>query len=258
MLITIYTVIAVISTVTANGELEKPRTFHATFGYNFNGRYEIPCDASADLEIDLAVTYKHGTLVVDDPVEMSGLAIFNSSAFPSYIDKVVHVLMYFDNARAYENQGQQPNLEGITQGIELDLFPTENSSRLTGNATMMWTIEGTYYPYLAFDFTNETTIAVSGVVNYPIGRCTQFGITVYPKYQYAQIVSSETSVAFTIAIYALTVMGTLNIVYYLWDWKPSIKNQDNQRNNANNNPEQSTDTENKTVNPKEGVKQDTK
>ena len=80
-------------------DLGKARLFHIPYSYNFNGRATVPEGWVSDLQVDLTVQYPRGTLIVDDPVMMSGIAILNASqVFAYHIDRVDELVIYFQNA----------------------------------------------------------------------------------------------------------------------------------------------------------------
>ena len=72
-------------------------------------------------------------------------------------------------------------------------------------------------------------------------------VTVYPKTASAQILTNNASLTLTIAIYALTIIGTFSLFLTLWDRKtPTEKsNHDGNQSNAqtqkdNDKPESET------------------
>lgn len=191
-----------------NADLQNPRTVHITFFYYFNGRGSVPHGEIADVEADLTVQYPSGTLIVDESVTISGLAIVNRT-IP---EQVTSVDIYFQNAQA---SPIQQDVNGITKGADLFLGPTQNSSVLAGHRTMAWSVEGSYNPEFIFNFANSTGTYVT-----PLLIATGVAITVYPKAQIAQLASNNISMILTMAIYVLTLVGTGDLVLDLWDRKP--------------------------------------
>jgi hypothetical protein len=192
----------------ANSDLQNPRTFHITFFFYFNGQSVTPEGTIPDITIDLTVFYPRGTLIVDDPVTISGMAVVNRT-IP---ERVASLTVYFENAQAVPIE---QDVNGITKGADLLLNPTQNSSLLLGETTMSWPVEGTYNPQFTITYTNGT-----GRYSTPLLVSTSVAITVYPKAQIAQIVNSNVSMILTIAIYALTLVGTGNLIVDLWDREP--------------------------------------
>lgn len=192
----------------ANIELQKARTFHITFFYYFSGQTVTPEGSIPDIEIDLTVYYQHATLIVDEPVTISGIAVVNTS-IPQHIRSMT---LHFQNALAYPIR---QNANNITEGIDLTLYPTPNSSIYAGTATMTWALEGTYNPYFVVLFENRTGVFVT-----PLAISTDVAITVYPKEQFAQIVTSNVAMILAISVYLLTLVGTGSLVLSLWDRKP--------------------------------------
>jgi hypothetical protein len=191
----------------ANIDLQKARTFHTTFFYYFSGQRVTPEGSIPDIQVDLTISYQHATLIVDEPVTISGIAVVNTS-MPQQIRSIT---FHFQNALAYP---VRQNVNNITEGSNLFLDPTLNSSKYAGTATLTWTLEGTYNPYFAVIFENST-----GVFATPLGVSPDVSITVYPKEQFAQIVTSNGSMILAISVYLLTLVGTGSLVLSLWDRK---------------------------------------
>ena len=164
-----------------NNNLQQPRAFHIVFSHNFD---KIPFNIdneTSDVTIDVTLTYPHGTLIVDDPVDISGIAILN----PSISRHVKSVTIYFQMAQAYPIFQDE---NGITKGQDLLINQSQNGNKLTGNTTVVWTLEGTYYAEGGLVFTNET-----GTYALHLGFSSDVAITVYPKEKLAQIVTNNVS-----------------------------------------------------------------
>jgi hypothetical protein len=200
----------------ANINLQRARTFHITFFYYFSGQSSTPAGSIPDITFDLTVNYPHGTLIVDDPITISGIALVNAS-IPQHIRSMT---VYFKNAQAYP---PTQDVNSITKGTDLLLFPTQNSSIFTGTATMIWTLEGTYNPYFIVTYETGTRVYAT-----PLLMSDVF-ITVYPKMQYAQTVTNNVSMILAISVYIFTLVGTLNFVLSLWDRQPSTQENKNNR-----------------------------
>lgn len=199
-----------------NNKLQQPRTFHMMFSYNLN---EIPYtvgNETYDIVIDLTLNYPHGTLIVDDPVSIHGIAIIK----PSINQKVKgSITIWFQNAQAYpETQDEK----GITKGQDLILSKKQDNNTLVGNTTIVWVLEGTYSPKMIMIYTNETgTHIISTDVSPDVA------VTVYPKEKLAQIVTNKVSIILAIAFYFLAIIGTISISLSLWDRKPKTQNEKN-------------------------------
>jgi len=211
-LLSVYILPSIHSWNIENNNLQQPRTAHIAFKYNFNEQ-PINVGETPDVEIDVALRYPHGTLIVDDPVDISGVAVQHGS----FDQRVRSLTIWFQNALAYPVTQDE---NGITEGRDLLINVTQGNNKLIGNTTVVWVIEGTYNPELGLMFTNET-----GTYARYVGVSSSVAITVYPKAQLAQIVTNNVSITLAIAIYGLTVVGTLNIIFSLWDRKPSTQNE---------------------------------
>ncbi len=157
---------------------------------------------------------------MDDPVTISGIAIVNT-LIPQHVRSMT---VRFQNALAYPIRQDSNN---ITEGAYLLLNPTPNRSRYTGTANMTWTTEGTYNPYFVVTYDNST-----GVYATPLGKSEDVCITVYPKSQYAQIVTSNVSMILAFVVYLLTLVGTLSLALSFWD-RNSKEGENKTENNKN-------------------------
>lgn len=196
-----------------NNNLQKARTSHIVFGYSFNNEMIYPQGGKPDLQIDVSLTYPHGSIIVDDPIYISGIAIQNKS-IPQTITRVS---IGFQNVLAYPIK---QNENGITNETNLFLWKREGN-KITGNTTITWEIEGTYYPRMAIIYTNETGGHVEPAIS------SDVAITVYPREKLTQIVTNNVSMILTIALYFLSIIGTLSLSITLWDRIPSSKNKKN-------------------------------
>lgn len=218
-----------------NNDLDKERNFHMGFFYYFSGQGATPEGSIPDVQMDLTVHYNRGTLVVDDPVTISGLAVINASIPQNIFSMTIH----FQNALS---SPLTRNSDNITQGTDLLLIPTQNSSIYVGTATMQWALEGSYSPYMIITFSNSSGRFVTQTYVSP-----DVSITVYPKYQYAQIVTNNVNMILAISVYFLTLVGTGSLVLSLWDRKQKVQNSDNNSNNGNSQPNISNSNPNKRV-----------
>lgn len=199
-----------------NNELQKERAFHITFAHNLNlmvGNYE---NETADITIDLLLICPRGTIIVDDPIRISGVVVLNEQTSK----KITNGLsIYLQNAQAYPIT---QNDDDITQGQNIKFYNRIDENRLIGNTTIIWSLEGSYYPMLAYELYNET-----GQGERFIGT-SDVKITVYPKSELAQIITNNVQMIFTIALYLLTVAGTGSLILSLWDReKPDYKKERN-------------------------------
>ncbi len=225
--ITAYSAPYIYKSITENSDLWYPRTFDIVFSQNFNN--QVGYLVHPDMEIGLTIRHPRATLAVDDPVNVSGKAIIYNQT-----DVIVEsVTIHFQNAQEFPITH---NINGITKGIDLYLHPTQNKSVLTGNATMSWALEGKYYPMGAYIFKNRT-----GRYQKPPGISSDVAITVYPKTDLAQIVANDAILYSTIAIYFLTIVGVINLLFYLWHFSPPPRPRNNNNNKTESNGKPHTD-----------------
>lgn len=196
-----------------NNNLQQPRTSHITFKYNFDEQRIDVGETPSDILIDVALRYPRGTLIVDDPIDISGIAI----QYGSLDQHVESLTIWFQNALAYPVTQDE---NGITEGRDLLINISQGNNKLVGNTTVVWVLEGTYNPLLGLVFTNET-----GTYAFYAGMSTDVAITVYPKAELAQILTNNVSMILTIAFYVLALVGTGNLVVLLWDRKPLTQNK---------------------------------
>lgn len=223
-----------------NKELEQERTFHIVFGYNFDSQMGVMENETRDLKIDINLTYPHGTLIVDDPVNISGIAIQKETS--DY--NITSVTLSFQNALAYPVTQDE---NGFTKGQNLILWERDEN-KLIGNTTFIWVLEGKYYPKLGFVYTNKTGRHVQTATSPDVA------ITVYPKLELAQIITNSVSITLAVIIYILTIVGTGSLILSILNRKPSAQNKNNgnstgtpQIDNVNRN-----EGETKTQNEKQG------
>ena len=155
-----------------------------------------PGDHRSDMEIDFEVTYPRATLTVDDPVDISVIATIDPETFSG----VNAMTIGFDAAYAYP--------PGSNDRPGMDLTRTQDN-RMAGNTKIYWPIEGKYHANIYWE------ILHNGVPNIMSNRTVDI-ITVYPKFEGAQIVNNKVLIDLSIAAYIVGAMGALNIIYLLW------------------------------------------
>lgn len=198
-----------------NFDLQKPRTFHSTFGFNYAGKLTISEGSINDVSIDLAITYPHGTLTVDDAVTISGIAVLNQSR----LEKAHTIRISFQNAQAFP---VTQDINNMTIYNTLILTATQNSSVLVGTTRLTWGIEGTYNPLFVINFFNGTSS-----LSTPLLISTDIAITVHPKADSAQISTNNVAMILAVVVYALTLVGTGSLILALWDRQKPPENSEN-------------------------------
>jgi hypothetical protein len=185
-----------------NAKLEKPRDFHIVFGQTIHWTPRVRRIINADIFVDLVVHYPHGTLVVNDPVEISARAILNSPERQD-MQSISAITLTFENAQLYPIVWDD---EKISDEIHISLKQTQEKNIWTGNATIAWTLEGSYHPLISYTSDQPR----------PCGPIPNTAITVYPKSQIAQIVTNKAFLYVAIATYLVGAASVLNIIFQLW------------------------------------------
>jgi hypothetical protein len=188
-----------------NNELQQERSFHIVYTVDTGPTRGHTENETPDLLIDLLVTYPHGTLIVDDPVKIFGIAVLSETLRQTLTTSIA---LSFQNAQAYP---YSQNENGITEGQQLNLWKLRNENLLIGNATIVWALEGTYYPTIVYRHLNST----GGEEEF--SGTSDVKITVYPKSELAQITTNTVSMILTFVLYGLTVVGTGSLILSLWD-----------------------------------------
>jgi hypothetical protein len=166
IVVSLFIVPIIVETNAKNINTEQARYFHIVIYYNFNNTGVYGRASSADIEMDLKMHYPHGTLIVDDPVEISGTAALNSL----HAQNVRSIVIGFENSYAWPIT---QNNKGITKTANLFLDRVQDETRITGNTTIAWTLEGTYHPSPLLQFTDGTVQTLSLI--------SSEAITVYPQ-----------------------------------------------------------------------------
>jgi len=227
IVIFIYMLPTVYNSYELNNDLQKSRNFRVSFEYRFN---ETDTD-NPDIMIDLNINHNRKILLVDEPFEISGNAILRTSK----AQEIDTIIIGFQNAQAFPIR---QDIWGITQPGFITLKKTQQNNKLVGKTQIVWTLEGTYYPYIKIYLTNTTTIP---------SYCTEtqdIFITVYPKTQLTQIATNKASFILAFAVFMLTFIGIIiSIIYTFHDKSYSI---DNSSCKKQNNTETSNNKKNNT------------
>lgn len=219
-MILLYTFLVIKSSLEENASLEQPRAFHIPFDhYFYKNNTTYLTNPYPDIQIDLLISYPRGILVVDDVVNISGVAIAYTPATRNITNIAVNFLNSQDNLETQDKNG-------ITQGISINLRRISNSDIFVGKATMVWKLEGTYPPrlYITGYPNKESPIRYF--------ETNDVAITVYPKSELAQIVTNKAVLWLAIIADILAILGTINIIK---SKNPTnlTKNKNNTRTNAN-------------------------
>jgi len=202
VIVSAYIIPSIFKSIKSYDEIQKSRKIHILMAWRFCcqiGSYHLG-DTSFDTVVDLELTYPHSTLVVDEPVNVSGFAIIK----PEYFPTLRTILVSFGSARAYPITLQE---NGLIESAKLELNKSQNN-RLTGSSKMCWPLEGKYKATFIAEFENDPILK-----NEQITSTNEFDlITVYPKSEIAQITTNKAIIVLTIALYFLGVVGTIKII----------------------------------------------
>lgn len=198
--------------VAENSKLQQPRTFHIPFGADYGANAMSGSSYPYDFEIDLTITYPENTLMVGDVISINATAIVHNQPYDATIQRII---IGFENAQAVPFH----QTDGITDALSMNLLPIGNNWYMaTGKC--LWETEGTYQMGINLVFSNS-----SGTFFFPTATAQGMAITVYPKTTSAQIFTNNASLTLTLAIYALTLIGTLSLFFTLWDRKSPATEQ---------------------------------
>ena len=211
-----------------NNELKQGRTNNITFSYNFNEARGVPEGWVADVQIDLEIQQPRGILIVDDTVEVYGIGRVNQSNIQNNFGQVRSMTLYLQNSHVVPLS----NKDNITEGANVILTKSpNNSSRFEGTSKMCWNLEGSYAIEIVVLMENQTLDGMNTYEKY-LGE-SHVAVTVYPKSDFAQIVTNDVNLQLALIVYGLTVVGTGSLFLSLWDRKASKKNNDDDKNGYN-------------------------
>jgi hypothetical protein len=188
--------------------------------YIHYGTPDIP-----DIRLGLTVKFPNGTLVVDDPIEISGKAILSSPRSRSLVPLEV----------AYQNAMLYPvsqDADGLTSGAGLIFKKTQNSSVWEAKTvSMVWTQEGNYYPMVLAVLLNTTHSPPFEVY---IGISPEVAMTVGPRSQISQSVTNTAMLYLTIALLLLAFVGSIPTFSVLWNKNQPQKDDSSKHNKTKN------------------------
>lgn len=180
----------------------KQRSFELPIRINLNGTAGFDVDISFSLNF----TYHNGTLIVDEPIDISSYAVFLSKN----AENVETVQLGIQNSIAY-NKTTNSIIKDY-YGVPENGYLLYNSSQsgilypyvLAEPITVIWTIDGTYHPIFAFKFKDGTKPLVMLIEDATI--------TVYPKEQLTQIKAVEVNIRLSFAVFVLSIFNIIVIV----------------------------------------------
>ena len=178
---------------------------HIIYCYDFDGNKDV--NGLSDVVIDLTIKYYQGTILVDNLVEVSGLALIDNNAVPSKLGRVNAVLVDFPNWLVFPVTFDENN---ITKPGTLRLEATENNSKLWGYAKVTWSLEGSYTPIFTLVCTNET-----GTQTLDIGASENY-VSIHSKSESISIIESKILLAICVILYFILVIVCTAVVAKFW------------------------------------------
>lgn len=201
-----YSVPVIISGLVEANTASNPRFFPIGQNMNLNGTLGF---LESDIKFSLNFTYPHGTLIVDDPINITGSAVFRSL---TAIDKVAYVQFGFQSC-LFAPITQDS--DGVPRQGYLVFYNPIHLENMTGqeydnivliqddSINVLWTLEGDYKPIIGIFFkdgTNKTLTSESMVLH------------VYPKEQLTLIETNKTNTILTIALFLISATGIGSII----------------------------------------------
>lgn len=190
----------------------QPRTFQIPIFFDLKG--SVGFINQSDVEIGLTITYPNGTLVINEPVDVTATVVLRDVA----IKEIGEVDFAFQNWLQYPTFH---DVLGIPQQGSLN-FPNPNEQYysgnltpspnlrivITANTTVYWPIEGDYKPLielLYFDGTKQA-MTIDTVV-----------LHVYPQEQLTQIETNQASISLAVVVLIFSTVGIIALVVQILD-----------------------------------------
>lgn len=190
----------------------EPRDVKLTLAVNLNGTTGF---VESDIHFGLILHYSKGTLVVDEPVNVTGVAKLRSLKALSEVERVV---VGFQNCLASPiNPDKEIPEQGYLDFTQTNKFENNSGqefgglvSDLEANEEVVWTIDGEYKPIIGIFFKDNTnkTFTSDDVI-----------IHVYPKEQLTNIQVNKVNIELTLAVFILTFLGVCSLMVELWPKK---------------------------------------
>ena len=194
----------------------QPRTFQIPIFINSNGT--VGFTNGTDIEIGLSITYPNGTLVINEPVDLTVTVVLKGEA----ITKIQQIDFTFQNWLTYpatsdtEGIAQQGTIVFSNNFPNSPYYPYGNSTPpsnanyiSTGHSTVYWSVDGDYKPVFElffFDGTNSPLTTVDSVV-----------LHVYPQEQLTQIETNQASINLSVVVLIFSTVGIIALVVQIWD-----------------------------------------
>lgn len=189
------------------------RTFLVPINMNLNGTRGF---YQTDIRLGLNFTYPKGTLVVNETVGIIGIAILKTNR----TENINFIAVSFQNCLAYEKCDQFGiprqaflifnNSQG-SRGLVFDNDTKQFGYIMCDDVNATWSIEGNYSPIIGIFYNDNTNVTMTD---------EDVVIHVYPKEQLTQIQTNIVMVILSVAVFALSFIGVLDLFFNLWDYEP--------------------------------------
>ena len=197
----------------------KPYTFQIKMPFNLSNVYGVGLDTSMDVIIGVTFTLPNGTLVANEPVDISSTVALRSTA----ITRINYIDVVFQNCLTYPKyvDAQGVPVQGIlTYNNPVNAYLATNatppSPLVIGlNTKVYWSIDGDYKPVIEvffFDGTNLVIDVNSVVLHvYPQEQLTQY------ETERISLETNQASLRLSEAVLVLSTVSILALSVQIWD-----------------------------------------
>lgn len=181
LVVSAYVIPSILESIKSYNELQKPRKFHIPLAYRWGSKPDARHlgDTYSDVSIDLEITYPHAVLIVDDPVDVFGLAIIQPEHFPT----LRAISISLESSRSYPPAFRENGLPKVPSFI---LDKTQDN-KMIGTRKVFWPLEGKYKAKFYLEFENHPLFKNATLE----GKNEIDLITVYPKSETTQIMNNK-------------------------------------------------------------------
>ncbi|MDD5240049.1 MAG: hypothetical protein PHH61_06340 [Candidatus Nanoarchaeia archaeon] len=203
------------NTLSISGEIAdstSQRTFLVPINMNLNGTRGF---YQTDIRIGLNFTYPRGTLIVDETINIIGIAFLESERTKN----ISLIAISFENCLSsgkYDQFGLPKqaflifNNSETTSGLVINQDTGRFGKLMCDDVDATWSIDGSYHPIIGIFYNDNTntTMTIDDIV-----------IHVYPKEQLTQIQTNIVTVILSIAVFLLSFFGVLDLFLNFWNYE---------------------------------------